>query len=107
MKIFIRKLLLFTPLFWLGFVFILLMLNSSFDSTIIYDNYVDYYGDGYKPSGFISYGFILFITFFFIVPNVFINIIYCAHKKQWGWFWGYVLIVGIILGVIKLSAIWG
>ncbi|RYU64316.1 hypothetical protein [Aliivibrio finisterrensis] len=90
----IRTFLLALPILWVLFLWlgpIVYPYLNHYDD-FVYDSFVEYTGDGKKPSGFMSSGLMLDIYLFIYFPSLFINAIYTAYKKLWWWFGSYVLL---------------
>ena len=89
----IRNFLLTIPFLWVLFIWLgpIVYLYLGYYDDFVFDDTADYYGDGKKPSGFMSIGIYFFINLIYW-PSLFINAIYTAYKKLWWWFGAYVLL---------------
>nr|WP_192957953.1 hypothetical protein [Aliivibrio wodanis]VVV07078.1 hypothetical protein AW0309160_04572 [Aliivibrio wodanis] len=95
MKYLIRNFLLAFPILWMLFIWLgpIVYLYLGHYDDFVYDSSVKYYGDGKKPSGFMSSDLDLMIGLFIFLPSLFINIIYTTYKRFWWWVGGYIFLI--------------
>ena len=104
MKIFLRYVLLFIPLFffglwWLGVDF---GIDPIPEGLLRNDTY-EYSGDGGKDTGLISQNLVNFIVIVAMLPGSFIGSIYTAYKKLWWWFAAYMILAGFPLSLFMFG----
>ncbi|WP_425628114.1 hypothetical protein [Vibrio neptunius] len=93
----------FFVLLWFGVVFNVDMLPNG----VLYDDTVEYTGDGLKPSGLIPNSLFNFLGIIAMVPGFFIGSIYTVYKKLWWWFGAYMLIGGLPVGIFSIAVYLG
>ena len=80
--------LIFFVLVWFGVVFGIDIIPDG----VLYDDTVEYTGDGLKPSGLIPTSLFNFFGIIAMIPGFFIGSIYTAYKKLWWWFGAYMIL---------------
>ncbi|MFW7523151.1 hypothetical protein ACODM8_03270 [Vibrio ostreicida] len=78
----------FFAVLWLGVVFGVDIIPDG----VLYDDTVEYTGDGLKPSGLIPISLFNLFGIVVILPGFFIGSIYTVYKRLWWWFGGYVVL---------------
>ncbi|MDO6707521.1 hypothetical protein [Photobacterium sp. 1_MG-2023] len=89
----------FFVLLWLGVVFGVDIVPDG----VLYDDTVEYTGDGIKPSGLIPTSLFDLFGVIAMIPGFFIGSIYTANKKLWWWFGAYMLIGGLPVGIFSIA----
>ena len=105
---YLRKILIFIPLFLLALIWLSAVFGIEFiPDGFLRDDTFEYSGDGKKPSGLISMGWFYTTYFITLIVGLLIGSIYTAYKKYWVWFGAYMILGGLPIMLFFLGAIIG
>ncbi|MDN3610450.1 hypothetical protein ACFFUP_01950 [Vibrio ostreicida] len=108
MSVLIRCVFLAIPLFFLGLAWLGVILGIDLiPDGFLRDDTFEYSGDGKKPTGLVSQSWFNSISLVAMVPGFFVGFIYTVYKKLWRWFWAYMIIGGLPVGIFSIAVYLG